>query len=123
MALNRSQNKLLKEWYANGDLPCVMSPAPLSTSDVSVAQLAVYPNPASTVVSVSGAGIHAGASYELVDIHGRKLRSGKGQAEGMIQLSVEDLASGIYFIRLQRRRPNAHREICQKTISALFHAD
>eukprot|EP01041_Mallomonas_annulata_P035161 gene35161-58064_t len=102
VALNRSQNKLLKQWYNNGDLPCVMSPAPLSDKEVApVASLKVYPNPSSDVISISGASIQAGMGYELVDIHGRKLRVGNSQQQSIINIAVDDLASGIYFVRLQ----------------------
>ena len=98
---NRQQNKWLKQWYDNGDLPCVMSPAPLSDPDVpAVASLQVYPNPATDVVRISGTAVQAGISYELVDIHGRRLRTGNGLQQGMLDISVHDLSAGIYFIRL-----------------------
>lgn len=102
VALNRQQNKLLKQWYDNGNLPCVMSQAPLSTEDVVAApSVQLYPNPATDVVRIAGTEIQQGMAYELLDIHGRKLRSGISQQQGNMTLSVDDLANGIYFLRLQ----------------------
>ena len=97
---NREQNKWLKQWYDNGDLPCVMSTAPLSVPGVLPVSLDVYPNPAGNRIRVSGAAVHAGTAYELVDIHGRTLRTGNSLQEGTLEVDVHDLSDGIYFIRL-----------------------
>jgi len=106
---NRQQNKLLKQWYANGQLPCIMPEFHLSTEDVEGADaLKLFPNPANVELNITGTGIVAGSGYVVSDINGRELFSGKSQQEGLVRVPTEGLSSGIYFVRLTDQKGRIH---------------
>ncbi|MBT8262610.1 MAG: T9SS type A sorting domain-containing protein [Bacteroidia bacterium] len=71
----------------------------LSTEDISTyAEIAVYPNPAVSIVNIDMGGSHKENEVSLADIHGRILRT--RQFRNKTQFEVSDLPSGIYFIRI-----------------------
>jgi len=70
------------------------------------AAIAVFPNPAQTVITVQGA-----ASATLFDAAGRAVRTATGA--GAVQLSVEGLAGGVYLIQATDASGNSIRERVQ----------
>lgn len=68
------------------------------TNDV----LQVYPNPFNSTITVgSNKGIQ-GATLELLDLHGKTLKTFSAHAES-ITLDLTELASGVYFIKLTKQ--------------------
>ncbi len=71
---------------------------PLGTGAVvSTASLALWPNPAHTSVSLSGA--DARAAVRILDLAGRTLRMVTADAAGEATLSLNGLPAGIYLVR------------------------
>ena len=61
----------------------------------------IYPNPASTIVNISG--LADGSTYNIYDIHGRLLLSGTGNS-----IDVSQLRDGFYIVRIANPDGSAH---------------
>ena len=71
-------------------------------------QIKLYPNPATTTVSLEG--IEGAAKVTLVDISGRV--SGEWRTEsGELTIDVTGLAKGAYFVRVTGEQVNAIRKL------------
>jgi len=101
---NREQNKLLKQWYQNGDLPC-MYPV-LSVDENTIPEFQVFPNPATKFVTVKGTQIQPGISYRLLDINGRQIISGTGFQQGQLIIDITELSTGFYFVQIKTAEGN-----------------
>ncbi len=66
----------------------------VSTSD----QVSVYPNPATTEISLMTRGIAAGTGYKVIDINGRVVATGTVSGAAT-SINVRSLAEGIYSFR------------------------
>ena len=60
------------------------------------ANFSIYPNPVSNSLYINGG--NAQYSYELFNGMGQMVAKGNGQ--GTVQISVNDLSKGVYFLRL-----------------------
>lgn len=69
----------------------------LSVSPVERAQLRVFPNPFSDVVSV--AGINGESTFEIFTLEGRRVKSGQIEASG--QISLSELSTGLYLMQVR----------------------
>lgn len=88
-------------WAAMGSAPgCVNNLAPidpLGTSLVATPSFAVFPNPTHDVLNIRfPKGWNEEGQYRLFDLNGRVLRQGVLQMG--LQLSTEDLSSGVYLL-------------------------
>ena len=82
--------------------------ANVGIEDVNAAAIALYPNPASSNVTVSG--IEGAATVTVVDMNGRE--SGKWVAvEGTLTIDVSGYAQGAYFVRITGEKVNAIRKL------------
>ncbi len=73
-------------------------------------QVRLYPNPASTTVSVSG--IEGEAMVSVVDVNGREVY--KTTANGDIAIDLTGYAKGAYFVRITGERTMAIRKLVVK---------
>ncbi len=79
--------------------------------DVNSAAIALYPNPATTTVTISG--IEGQAMVKIVDMNGRV--SGEWKVEnGEITLDLTGYAQGAYFVRITGEQQNAIRKLIVK---------
>lgn len=69
-----------------------------SVEALALAQLSVYPNPASEVLTLSGA---EGAQVQMVSPQGDLLREWK-RVSARENLTCDGLANGLYYLRIQR---------------------
>lgn len=75
-----------------------VEPNSVSVSEVTVPEPLVYPNPAADYIKING--LEAGATLQLFDMQGKLVNSlipGKATAE----MSISDLAPGIYTLKVQ----------------------
>lgn len=66
--------------------------------------LVVHPNPANDLIHVRG--VERGDRYELSDALGRSIRSGIVGSDAMLTLSIADLSSGNYNLRISNSDRN-----------------
>ena len=77
-------------------------------NDVTGANIALYPNPAHSTVTLTG--IDGEATVTVVDMNGRE--NGKWRVEsGKLTIDVSSLASGAYFVRIVGDQTNAIRKL------------
>lgn len=75
---------------------CIPFSRPLAIEDAGIASVSVFPNPASTSVTLSGV---AGSQVQLFDLSGRRLSVIESATENQ-QLDVSSLAEGLYIVRI-----------------------
>lgn len=99
---NREQAKLLKQWYDAGQLPCVM---PVLSVDEFAAdhKLTLFPNPATDRIRITSDALPLHTPFEIYDMNGRVLIAGKSSANGYIDIDVNGLSKGIYYVKLTFR--------------------
>ena len=72
--------------------------------------LTLYPNPASTSVTVTVSGMDGEVTVEIVDLNGRA--SGKWTVEsGKVELDLSGMAQGAYFVRVTGERQTVVRKL------------
>ena len=77
-------------------------------NDVDGNAISLFPNPASTTVTLTG--IEGAATVTVVDMNGRE--TGKWNVEnGKLTIDVSDLAQGAYFVRITGEQVNAIRKL------------
>jgi len=76
--------------------------------DVDNANISLYPNPASSTVTL--AGIEGQATVTVVDMNGRQVYTGN-TANGSLTIDVNGMAQGAYFVRITGERVNAIRKL------------
>ncbi len=73
--------------------------APLSVNNPEGSKLAVFPNPTTDVLNITNLnGGFAGAT--LTDLNGRTVKTIAGKAGNEIQISIADLAAGVYMLNV-----------------------
>ena len=71
----------------------------MNSAEGAVATMTVYPNPASERATISVSGVESGAKIVVSDMQGRIILTDTMAAD-TYELSVENLASGVYYIRV-----------------------
>lgn len=72
----------------------------LDKGQISKTDIAVYPNPASDIVSFRLNNINQSLTYEVYDVTGRMMKSGHISAyHSIVDVRTDDLREGLYFIR------------------------
>jgi len=82
--------------------------------DVNSAAIALYPNPATTTVTISG--IEGQATVTVVDMNGREVHTQaiKHSSNQTITLDLTGYAQGAYFVRITGEQQNAIRKLIVK---------
>ena len=80
----------------------------IGIADVDNANISLYPNPASSTVTLTG--IEGAATVTVVDMNGRE--NGKWKVEsGKLTIDVSGFAQGAYFVRITGEQVNAIRKL------------
>ena len=91
--------------------PATFTTATVGIDDVDAAAISLYPNPATTTVTISG--ISGQATVTVVDMNGRV--SGEWRVEnGEITLDLTGYAQGAYFVRIVGEQQSAVRKLIVK---------
>lgn len=86
-----------------------LTPDPGSIYDVENNMLTLYPNPASSVVSINVA-MEGSVDISIVDMNGRTVYSQNGN-DGLFSVDVSTLAKGAYFVRVVGEQATAIRKL------------
>jgi len=106
---NREQCNQLKQWYDNKVFPCVMETGTLGVDEAETSGVfALFPNPATDDLNITGTGIVSGTDYTLLDLNGRVIFSGKTRQDGLVNISIQTLSPGVYFVRLADSKGQPH---------------
>ncbi|MDQ3109632.1 MAG: T9SS type A sorting domain-containing protein [Bacteroidota bacterium] len=90
----------VRSWYAAQSTPSCAE-WNVGIQEVSAASLlSVYPNPASTFLTMTYHPVSDHSQFELLDLTGRIVQSGFVNAAGQTTISIADLPIGIYAIRV-----------------------
>ncbi len=89
----------VRNWYANQSFPsCLDLTTGLNTTaPLQNKTLTVYPNPANQSISLQVDGLTPNATYQIIDITGRKILSGTVQES----INIQPLQSGVYFVQVK----------------------
>ncbi len=102
------------DWFKNDNFPSNYEFEIDSTSSVKEYQeieMKLYPNPTSNVLYVVSDNIDNSESYyQVLDMHGRVLKTAKQQAGQPSALQVGELAPGIYFVKLNSNGRSTFRK-------------
>ena len=79
--------------------------------DVDGNAIALYPNPASTTVTI--AGMELQSQIVIVDMNGREVYRANA-ADGSVKVDVSNLSKGAYFVRITGEKTNAIRKLVVK---------
>ncbi|WP_304285271.1 T9SS type A sorting domain-containing protein [Porphyromonas endodontalis] len=93
------ENYYTKQFIMSGDKPAkeVKIMKTLAVEEVDVADLRVYPNPATHYVQVEGA--KAGASIALYSLEGIRLLAAEANEAGAVELDLSTLPAGNYVVK------------------------
>ena len=93
------ENYYTKQFVMSGDKPAkeVKIMKTLAVEEVDVADLRVYPNPATHYVQVEGA--NAGASIALYSLEGIRLLAAEANEAGAVELDLTTLPAGNYVVK------------------------
>ena len=80
----------------------------IGIADVDNARISLYPNPASSTVTLTG--IEGAATVTVVDMNGREVYSGN-TADGRLTIDVSGMSQGAYFVRITGEQVNAIRKL------------
>ena len=82
--------------------------------DVESGTLTLYPNPATTSVSVNVTGTHASSiTIEIVDLNGRTVYK-QNSSDSQFTIDVSQFAQGAYFVRVTSEQQTAVRKLIVK---------
>ena len=70
----------------------------LGTNEFSESKFSIYPNPTSSILSISNPNNVEIKSISVVDINGRIV---KNQSDSLSQINVSDLNAGVYFVTIE----------------------
>ena len=73
----------------------------------------LYPNPATTTVTIDLTGVEDAASISIIDLNGRQVYDGKAVGERMT-INVASFAKGAYFVRVTGSNTTAVRKLIVK---------
>ena len=82
-------------------------------NEVAEANLNLYPNPASSMVTVNADGIEGNVTVQVLDLNGRVMMQQQGNTQSF-RFDVSTLAQGAYFVRLTGEKVNAIRKLIVK---------
>jgi hypothetical protein len=84
---------------------------PVGIDEVEESAVVLYPNPATSHVTLRG--VEAGSQVSVVDMNGRMVREAKANGSS-VQLSLDGMAKGAYFVRIMGEKQSAIRKLIVK---------
>lgn len=90
----------VKNWFINNNAPSCMQWVQ-STPEMAqeAKKLSLYPNPSSELLTIRFDG-ERGASFDVMDLTGRRMQEGKLMSGGTTVINVGEFPAGIYFVRV-----------------------
>ena len=82
-----------------GDMMSFTTTASIVSIDANTTTMTLYPNPASEKVTIALSRVESGAKVVVSDMQGRVILS-DNMSSDTYELSVENLSSGVYYIRV-----------------------
>jgi len=99
--LVRNDVRRVRNWYTTNTNPsCVQWSVGINEPAASQTNISLYPNPASTSLTIEYNPQSVNASYEIMDMTGQVIQQGKMDQNGQTVLSVAPYAAGIYLVRV-----------------------
>lgn len=86
----------------------------LSANSNELVDFKLYPNPVKDIVTVEVGNNVAISKLTLTDINGRIVKEWKIQDKNLVQVSVSDLNSGVYFASVETNEGNVVRKIVKE---------
>jgi hypothetical protein len=74
-----------------------------------VGDLQIYPNPANELINITGGS--ANTKFEMLDILGNKIKTGKLDINGNHKINTSSVLNGVYFIVLMEKGQKVTRKI------------
>lgn len=71
--------------------------------------VSLYPNPARDIVNISGGSKNT--NFEMVDILGKKIKTGKLDSEGSYRINTSSMLNGVYFVTFTEEGNKITRKI------------
>jgi hypothetical protein len=98
------------EAYINGDQSsAVVTEFTTGINDLNNAKISVYPNPANDMLFVE---VSEEADIQMLDLNGKVIiMKARVNANETIEIDVESLASGVYFMRIYNDSFNSIRKV------------
>jgi hypothetical protein len=91
----------VRNWYNTSTTPsCVQWGVGINEPVPAISALSLYPNPASTLLTIEYKAESKNARYEVLDMTGRSIETGAIIQGGQTTISVEALPFGIYLVRV-----------------------
>jgi len=78
-------------------------------SENSLEEISLFPNPARDIVNISGGSINT--NFEMVDILGKKITSGKLDSKGGYRINTSSMLNGVYFVIFTEKDRKVTRKI------------
>jgi hypothetical protein len=73
----------------------------LGTDSFVTSNFSVYPNPANSVLNISGKDNLAVKGIEITDLNGRIVKTLNGSNASQMQINISDLNTGMYFLKIK----------------------
>jgi hypothetical protein len=91
----------VRTWRTTNSEPsCIQWSVGIDDPATGAPVFSLFPNPASTLVTIEYTPSAEDASFELLDLTGRVVKTGKLNAHGQTVIGVEELSAGIYVVRV-----------------------
>lgn len=91
----------VRNWFNNNTTPsCVQWGVGINEPITAPSEMSLFPNPASTLLTIDYKAVSKNAKYQVLDLTGRVIESGTIMNGGQTTISVEELPAGIYLVRV-----------------------
>ncbi|HLW42194.1 MAG TPA: T9SS type A sorting domain-containing protein [Flavobacterium sp.] len=87
---------------------------PLSTQEFISSKFSVFPNPANDIVTITNSENIGIEQIKVFDMSGKTIKSQLFNNENEVQLTIEDLAPGIYMLYIKAKEGTAVKKITKK---------
>lgn len=87
--------------------------APAGTNDALASKFSVFPNPATSVITISGADALVNG-VEVIDLNGRTVKTLKVNGVAETQINISDLSAGVYMMNISSDKGVATKKIVKQ---------
>lgn len=104
----------IRSWYANNNAPSCVQWNVAVPEQAKEIQFSLYPNPASTQLTLEYQPQSDKAYYEIIDLTGRVIARDNLAQQGMNFIPVGGISPGIYFVRIVDGTTNASQKFIRQ---------